>query len=112
MNKRTHLSEFEQLALLCVLRLGNDANGATIRHDLEETAGRSVAVATIYVALARLEKRGLVRSWMSDPTPVRGGKARKCYAVEPSGIAALRRSKKTLELMWEGVGSALDPARP
>ena len=111
MTKRTYLSEFEQLALLSVLRLGDDANGAAIRRDLEQTAGRSVAVATIYVALSRLEKQGLVRSWMSDPTPVRGGKARKYYALEPSGIRALRESKKTLELMWEGVGVALDSTR-
>ncbi len=108
MSDRTHLREFEQLALLSVLRLGGEAHGNSIRKDLEETAGRSVSVATIYVALSRLEQRGYVRSWMSDPLPIRGGKARKHYALEPAGIAALRAAKATLERMWAGVGAALD----
>jgi len=101
--KRTYLSEFEQLVLLSVLRLGDDADGAAIRSDLETAAMRSVAVATIYVALSRLEQRGYVRSWMSDPTPVRGGKARKMYAVETAGREALVEARKTLERMWRGV---------
>ena len=109
MARRTYLSEFEQLALLSVLRLGNEAHGAEIRRDLEKTADRPVAVATIYVALARLEKRGLVRSWLAEPRRVRGGKARKHYALEPEGVAALRGAKEVLERMWEGVGTALAP---
>ena len=50
----------------------------------------------------------MVRSWMSDPTPVRGGKAKKFYALEPDGHEALREAKATLERMWAGVGTALD----
>ena len=85
MTERAYLREFEQLVLLSVLRLGDEAHGGRIRRDLEETAGRSVSVATIYVALSRMERRGFVRSWMSDPTPVRGGKSKKHYALEPEG---------------------------
>lgn len=106
---RPYLREFEQLVLLSVLRLGDRATGATIREDLEAAAHRTVAVATIYVALSRLEQRGFVRSWMSDPTPVRGGKAKKHYALEPDGTRALTEAKATLERMWMGTGSALDP---
>ena len=58
MTDRAYLREFEQLVLLSVLRLGDEASGASIRRDLEQTAGRSVAVATIYVALSRMERRG------------------------------------------------------
>jgi PadR family transcriptional regulator PadR len=112
MTNQPHLREFEQLVLLAVLRLGDEAHGAKLRRDLEETARRPVAVATIYVALVRLEKQGLVHSWRSDPRPVRGGKARKYYALQPAGIDALRSSKEMLERMWKGVGSALDPAKP
>ena len=64
MTDRAYLREFEQLVLLSVLRLGDEAHGNEIRRDLEQTAGRSVAVATIYVALSRMERRGFVRSWM------------------------------------------------
>ena len=108
MTERTYLKEFEQLVLLSVLRLGDEAYGNEIRRDLEQTAGRAVSVATIYVALSRMEQRGFVRSWMSDPQPVRGGKAKKYYAVESDGMHALRESKATLERMWQGVGAALD----
>ncbi len=108
MTERSYLREFEQLVLLAVLRLGEGAYGGKIREDLEETAHRSVSVATIYVALSRLEQRGFVRSWMSDPTPVRGGKSKKYYVVEAEGRRALRETKATLERMWEGVGAALD----
>mgnify|MGYP003652449503 CR=1 FL=1 len=108
--KRDYLSDFEQLVLLSVLRLGDDAYGGAIRRDLEEAAHRSVSVASIYVALSRLEQRGLARSWMSDPTPVRGGKAKKHYALEPDGVRALREGKATLERMWSGVGDALEAA--
>jgi len=108
MTDRSYLSDFEQLVLLSVLRLGDDAHGGTIRGDLDDTADRSVVAATIYVALSRLEQRGMVRSWMADPTPVRGGKAKRYYALEPQGIEALRDAKATLERMWAGVGSALD----
>jgi len=108
MTDRSYLSEFEQLVLLAVLRLGEDAHGGAIRTDLEDTADRAVSVATIYVALSRLEQRGMVRSWMSDPTPVRGGKAKKHYALEAGGVAALRDAKATLERMWSGVGTVLD----
>ena len=110
MTARSYLKEFEQLVLLSVLRLGQEAHGSAIRADLEETAHRSVAVATIYVALSRLEQRGFVRSWMADPTPVRGGKAKKYYEVEKEGRRALREGKATLERMWSGVSSALEPS--
>lgn len=100
---RSYLNDLEQLLLLSVLRLGDDAHGGAIRADLMETAGRSVAVATIYVALSRLEEHGYVRSWMADPTPVRGGKAKRYYAVQPAGAEALRESRAMLDRMWRGV---------
>ena len=108
MIERSYLREFEQLALLSVLRLGENAYGARIREDLEQTARRSVSIATIYVALSRLDQRGFVRSWMSDPTPVRGGKSKKYYELRPAGVVALAEAKATLERMWKGVGEALD----
>ncbi len=112
MATRSYLREFEQLVLLSVLRLGEDAYGGRIRTDLEGTAHRSVSIATIYVALSRLERRGFVRSGMSDPTPVRGGKSKKYYAVEAEGKQALREAKATLERMWKGAGTALDARLP
>ena len=104
-SERSYLSEFEQLAMLAVLRLGDEAYGAMIRRVLEEDADRPVSIATIYVALGRLEKRGLVRSWMSDSTPVRGGRSKRLYRVEAAGLEALRRARSTLDRMWAAVES-------
>ncbi len=106
MNKRDYLSEFEQLVMLAVLQLGDDAYGAGIRQVLDETAARTVSIATIYVALGRLEERGLVRSWMSDPRPVRGGRSKRMYAVEAAGVEALEESRATLDRMWSKVSTA------
>lgn len=100
MNKRDYLSELEQLAMLAVVQLGDDAYGARIRAILDDAAHRSVSIATIYVALGRLEERGLVRSWMSDPVAVRGGRSRRMYALEAAGVEALERARATYERMW------------
>jgi PadR family transcriptional regulator, regulatory protein PadR len=99
------LGEFEQLVLLAILQLtgrpDGEAYGVPIVEEIERRTGRSVSRAAVYVTLGRLEKRGFVRSWMSEPTPERGGKARRCVRVEPAGERALLDSRRVLESMWE-----------
>jgi len=97
------LSELEQLALLALIRLGTDAYGPNIQRELEVTAGRTLSIATIYVTLVRLEKRGFVSSWRSDPEPVRGGKAKRYFAVTPAGTKVLNRSRAVMNRMWNGI---------
>ena len=97
------LGAFRQLAMLAVLRLGAEAYGATVQRELEERAGRSVAISTIYVTMERLERKALVRSWLADPTPVRGGKAKRYYALTGSGVAALREARAAIDAMWSGL---------
>lgn len=97
------LGGLQQLVLLAVLRLADDAYGATIQRELEERAHRAVAISTVYVTLDRLERKGLVRSWLGDPTPVRGGKAKRHYAVTAQGERAVREARHALERMWAGV---------
>ena len=109
MTERTYLSEFEQLVLLAILRTGEEASGKEIKEDLEQTADRSRSIASIYAVLTRLERRGLVRSWMSDPSPVRGGRSKRCYAMEPEGVTALQEAWHLLERMWDGVDASLRP---
>ena len=79
------LGEFEQVVLLTVWRLGDGAYGATIRRELQERSGRRRSISAIYVTLMRLEKKGLVQSTLADPTPVRGGKAKRLFNVAPGG---------------------------
>lgn len=96
------LAAFEQLVLLAVLSLeDNDAYGMNIRRVLLEEAGRDVSVPTVYSALDRLESKGFVSSKLGDPTPERGGRAKKLFRVESEGMEALREVRQTLETMWE-----------
>ena len=83
------LGEFEQLVLLAIVRLGNEAYGVPIVDEIERRTGRAVARAAVYVTLRRLEEKGLLSSWMSDPTPERGGKPRRYVKVERAGAQAL-----------------------
>ncbi len=108
MGKNDHLGEFEQLALLAVLRLGDGAYGATIQEELDRTAGRSSAISTIYITLTRLEEKGLVRSSMEAPRDGEDGKPRRYFRIEPEGVEALRASRDTLLNMWDGVEQELE----
>ncbi len=106
MGKSRQLGDLEELALLAVLRLGDEAYGARIRKILRDEAGRSVSISTIYVTLMRLEEKGLVRSWLGDPTGERGGKARRYFAVRPEGVEAVEAVRAARDRMWEGVRAA------
>jgi PadR family transcriptional regulator PadR len=97
------LGGLQQLVLLAVLRLGPDAYGATIQRELDDRARRPVAISTVYVTLDRLERKGLVRSWLGSPTPVRGGKAKRHYAVTAQGEHAVQEARTALERMWSGL---------
>jgi len=108
MGRNEHLGEFEQLALLAVLRLGDDAYGARIQDELEAQAGREASVSSIYITLTRLETKGLVSSWMGAPTDQRGGKARRYFKVEAAGTRALAASRDRLLGMWDGVEAHLE----
>lgn len=103
---------FEQVVLLAILHLGPDAYGTTIRREIERRTGRSIAVGALYTALERLERKGLVTSDMSDPTPERGGRSRRYVRLQPAGRAALRHSRDLLARMWEGLDANLKRTRP
>ena len=106
------LGEFEQIVLLAIVRLHADAYGSTIREEIETRTGRSIAIGALYTALERLERKGYVRSTLSDPTPQRGGRAKRYFHLRPAGAAALRRSREALASMWAGVEvDALTPRR-
>jgi DNA-binding PadR family transcriptional regulator len=103
MARREHLGEFEQIVLLAVLRLGEDAYGVPIRSEIERRTGRSLTVGALYRTLDRLENKGFVSSRFSDPTPERGGRSKRYFSVRPLGLRALRASRDALAAMWEGL---------
>ena len=103
-------SDFEQQVLLAVWRLEGDAYGASVRTELEERTGRPIAQGAVYVTLVRLEKKGLLSSRMSDPTPVRGGKAKRLFDIQPAGIEGLRTARSQMDRLWDGLPVAADDA--
>jgi len=103
MASRERLGEFEQIVLLAILRLGDQAYGVPVRREIEVRTGRSLTVGALYRTLDRLEDKGLITSWFGDPLPERGGRSRRYLRVEASGVRALRRSRQEMAAMWEGV---------
>jgi DNA-binding PadR family transcriptional regulator len=102
MPRSAFLGEFEHVVLLALMRLGQDAYGTTIRREIECNTGRSVSVGALYTALERLERRGFVGTRIGDPSPERGGRARRYYWLKPAGQQALERSRSVLMQMWKG----------
>jgi PadR family transcriptional regulator, regulatory protein PadR len=102
------LGDFEQLVLMGVLRLENGAYGAAIRQEIHARSGRDVSINAVYTTLDRLEVKGLLRSWDGEPTPQRGGRRRKFYALRPSGVAALRQAYHAFTAMADGLERRLE----
>src|ERR1044071_9122912 len=104
MAKADSVGQFEQLVLTAVLSLGADAYGVTIHAKVEELARpKAVSLGAVYVTLDRLEDKGLISSWLSDPTPERRGRARRCYRLEARGERALEESAITAKRVLEHV---------
>jgi PadR family transcriptional regulator, regulatory protein PadR len=96
----TSLGSFELVVLMAVARLGDDAYGVRIRRDVNIRHRRDCAVGAIYTTLQRLEQKGLVKSRLSAPLPVRGGRARREYAVTAAGSRALSHARRVAAGLW------------
>jgi PadR family transcriptional regulator PadR len=96
------LAEVEQLVLLAVLRLDQEAYAVSIRELIAKDAGVTLSRGSIYVTLDRLEEKGLVRSWFSEPRSEPGGKARRLFRIQPAGVSALRSTRKAFDRLAAG----------
>lgn len=101
-------SDFEQQVLLAVWRLGDEAYGASVRDELEAATGHEVTQGAVYVTLVRLEKKGWLRSSLSDPTPVRGGKAKRYFGILPEGVAGVKAAREAMDRLWDGLPEAAE----
>jgi DNA-binding PadR family transcriptional regulator len=96
------LGSFEQVILTALLVLRDNAYGVTIREKAAALAHpKKVAIGAVYVTLDRLEEKGFVSSWLSDPTPERGGRSKRCYRLEPPGRRALEEAAVTARRIWD-----------
>ena len=109
---REALGEFEQLVLLAIIRLGaagaDTVYGVPIVDEIEARTRRRVTRAAVYIALRRLEHKGLVATWMAEPTQERGGKSRRCVKITRAGLQALRLSRHAVDQMWHGLDPRLE----
>ncbi|MGD8328874.1 MAG: helix-turn-helix transcriptional regulator [Acidobacteriota bacterium] len=103
-----YLGEFEQMVLLSIMRLGENAYGLAVRGELEEVAGRKPSSGSLYTTLDRLEKKGLIESVAGESTLERGDRPRRYVRVTGAGKAQLARSRSTLLALWDGLERALD----
>ena len=94
------IGEFERAVLLAILRLRDDAYGVSIRRELEVALKRSVSFGAVYTTLDRLLEKGFISAYSGDPTPQRGGRAKKFFKVEGAGRRALERARKTHDAIW------------
>jgi len=101
------LGGFENLLLLVILRLDDRAYGVAIRKELLDEAEKDVAIGAIYTGLDRLEQKGFVASWSGDPTPERGGRAKKFYRVTAQGKKALQETHRVIHRLSIGLEGRL-----
>ena len=101
------LGEFEQVVMLAILRLDDGAYAVAIREEILGCTGRDVSRGSIYITLDRLETKGYLRSRLGDPTPERGGRAKRYYELRPRAVEALREGRRALVSLWRGLETTL-----
>jgi len=111
MAPRKYLGEFEQLVLLAILHLRGNAYGLRIRMEIKDRTNRTASLGAIYTTLERLEAKGFVSSWTGDPTPERGGRAKKFFKLEASGRLALQESQAVSAGMTAGLAPLFESAQ-
>ena len=104
---RDYVGELEQMILLAVLRLEEEAYALSVMRELDKAVGREVSRGALYKTLDRLREKGLVTWRIEDGTPERGGKPRRIFTVTTEGVEALRESREALLTLWDGVVAAL-----
>jgi PadR family transcriptional regulator len=101
------IGEFEHMVLLAVLRLDENAYAVTVREEILRHTGRELSRGSIYITLDRLESKGFLKSRLGEPTPERGGRAKRYYMLRPAAIKALKESRQALESLWRGLEAKL-----
>jgi DNA-binding PadR family transcriptional regulator len=103
MGRATPIGEFEQIVLLAILRLGDRAYGVTIRAEIAECTGRDPSAGALYTTLERLERKKLVTPRIGDPTPQRGGRAKRYFTVTKTGLDAVTQAQRSYQRLLQGL---------
>jgi DNA-binding PadR family transcriptional regulator len=89
--------------MLALLRQGEEAYGVPIADAIAQSTGKQVILASVYNTLERLEQKGLVKSTLGQPTPERGGRAKRYFSITTAGLREVRAAKKALTVLWRGI---------
>ena len=103
MREHTYLGEFELMILLAIIRLGDEVYGVRLARELSAIRGADVAAGSVYAALDRLELKGLIASSLGDPSPERGGRAKRYFRVTQQGLQTIRETRKMLSKLWKSL---------
>jgi DNA-binding PadR family transcriptional regulator len=95
-----YLGEFEELVLLTVASLGNDAYGVSVKEDIEKRADRSISIGALHSTISRLEEKGFLKSWLGEPTQERGGRRKRYFELTHDGKVALHDVKALRDELW------------
>ena len=95
-----YLGELEEIALLTVAALGDDAYGVSIQQDIESRSNRRISIGALHSTLTRLEEKGLLKSWTGGATTERGGRSKRFFELTQSGKKALTESKALRDELW------------
>ena len=106
------LGEFEYLLLTAAARLGDEAYGAAIREEVAATTGRRCSLGALYTTVDRLEAKGLLETWLSEPTPERGGRAKRMVRVTAKGAREAKDFYQAVARVSQGVPWASDKTTP
>jgi PadR family transcriptional regulator, regulatory protein PadR len=95
-----YIGEFEELVLLTIVTLGDNAYGVSIKENIEARTARSLSIGALHSTITRLEEKGFVTSWLGDPTHERGGRRKRFFEVTRSGKVALHEMKALRDELW------------
>lgn len=102
---RDYLGNLELIVLLALMRLGDNAYGVLISREIERNTGRGMALGSVYATLDRLESKGLVSSSLGEPTPERGGRAKRYFQITAKGLRDVREAQRVLTSLWRNLPS-------
>ena len=96
-----YIGEFEELVLLTMATLGDDAYGVAIKEDIEKRTDRAISIGALHSTITRLEEKGLIKSWLGDPTQERGGRRKRFFQLTNLGKSSLREMKALRDELWD-----------
>ena len=96
-----YIGEFEELVLLTIAALDEDAYGVSIKEDIEKRTDRSISIGALHSTITRLAEKGLIKSWLGDPTQERGGRRKRYFQLTNLGKASLREMKGLRDELWD-----------